>query len=38
VPICADAIPNEQNETFTVTLARAANAAIAQGAGRATIH
>ena len=38
VPICADSIPNEQNESFTVTLVRAANAAIAQGAGRATIH
>jgi len=38
VPICADSVPTEVNETFTVTLTRAANAAIANAVGTATIR
>lgn len=38
VPVCADSAPNEQSETFSVTLTRAANAAITQAVGTATIR
>ena len=38
VPICSDSTANEPNETFTVTLTRAANAAITQAVGRAIIR
>ena len=38
VPICADSVTLELNETFTVTLLRAANAVITQAVGTATIR
>jgi len=38
VPICADAVIGESNETFRVTLVRATNARITQGVGAATIR
>jgi len=38
VPICADTVIGEPNETFSVTLVRATNARIAQGVGTATIR
>ncbi|MGQ0639581.1 MAG: Calx-beta domain-containing protein [Gemmatimonadaceae bacterium] len=38
VPICADSVGNEPNESFSVTLARATNARITQGVGTATIR
>jgi Calx-beta domain-containing protein len=38
VPICADAVTTEVNETFTVTLAKPAHAAIAHAVGTATIQ
>jgi hypothetical protein len=38
VPICSDSTTNELSETFSVTLMRAANAAITQAVGIATIQ
>jgi chitinase len=38
VPVCADAVANEPNETFSVTLTRATNARLAQAVGTATIR
>ena len=38
VPICADGVGIEPNETFSVSLVRATNARITQGVGTATIR